>query len=145
MIPQLQYAKMKCLSSLGPLPHYKHFKVKEQVLVEFESGYKTLGVIISLQNGLRVGAAGTLMYVYFRDKRYSHCRPLGGQGCDCFETGMSRKGRDWNKPPCPMHNIRCGPPPPRRPRIRMVPMPINNAAATAITATVASANKGTFP
>lgn len=93
MIPKLQTARLKCIDSLGPMPHHSHFKLREQVLVRFKSGWFTLGQVMQLNNGYRVGPR-TVKYVYFRDMMYSHCRPLGGQLCTCFETGRAkRKGK----------------------------------------------------
>lgn len=101
----LVYAKLKCLSSLGPLPDYHHFKLKEQVMVEFASGYKTLGTILQTPNYVGPGKYGAkpLMYVFFKDKKYSHLRPLGGQECQCFEARVRKRRQDWQPASCPMH------------------------------------------
>jgi hypothetical protein len=104
MIPPVTYAKLKVVESLGQLPHYSKFKAKEQVLVRFASGYMTLGTILTMPQMPKPGQEVT-WYVYFRDKRYSHCRPLGGQKCQCFETGSRKQRQDWQPDSCPLHGV----------------------------------------
>lgn len=68
-IADVEIVHIKCVNSLGPVPHYANFKDGEDVLVRFKSGHYTVG---------RVRDLGGKLYVLFFTGRGSKCKQLYG-------------------------------------------------------------------
>jgi hypothetical protein len=85
-VSRMKLARIKEVPSMGAMPHYSHFKLKEQVLVRYKSGFWTIGWVIELPNAYVIGPE-KLLHVYFRDPRHGRTRVFGGYGCTCTETG----------------------------------------------------------
>jgi len=99
--PRLRYKELKCVDSQGAMPHYSHFKPKEQVLVRYKSGHLCLGTVIAIKN-MRNKGPREILCIYFRDVRHGRTRVLAGQMCTCHEYGSWFDRYGWKKP-CPVH------------------------------------------